>query len=74
MAEKQLGIDETLVKIDDIVSKLESGSVPLEQALELYKEGATLILNCNKMLAEAELTLSKIKFELNNNSEAQDEQ
>ena len=69
MSEKQLGIDETLAKIDDIVSKLESGSVPLEQAIELYKEGATLILNCNKMLSEAELTLSKIKFELNNSEE-----
>ena len=74
MENKQMSIDETLKKIEDIVSKLEAGEIPLEQAIELYKEGASLILNCNKMLAEAELTLSKIKFEFTDNCEVYNEQ
>lgn len=50
---------ETSVKrLDEIIARLEDNSVSLEEAIEMYKEGAELLLNCKKQLEQAEMLVT----------------
>ena len=46
--------EENLQRLEVIVSDLEKGDVPLEQALALFEEGVQLSNSCRKELEEAE--------------------
>ena len=48
------GFEDSLSKLDSIVSQLESGDLPLERALEIFEEGVGLARLCQSHLAEAE--------------------
>ncbi len=52
--------EEKIKRISDIVDMLETNEVPLEQNIELVKEGAKLTKDCKTYLDEAELTINKI--------------
>ncbi|HET9029464.1 MAG TPA: exodeoxyribonuclease VII small subunit [Candidatus Aquilonibacter sp.] len=43
-----------LERIDEIVKKLESGRVELDEAIALFKEGKTLARECEAMLKSAQ--------------------
>ena len=47
-------------ELEKIVTQLERGDVPLEQALEQFKQGVALSNQLQKKLAEAEHTLTKV--------------
>lgn len=49
--------EENLTKLNDIVGQLENDKVPLEKALELYKEGIDLSVDCKKSLESAKLSV-----------------
>lgn len=57
MTKKQT-FEEAINRLEDLVSKLEGGNVPLDDMLKLYEEGAQLIKYCLNTLEHAE---SKIK-------------
>ena len=44
---------------EEIVKKLESGDIPLDDAIEKWTEGMNLANKCNKMLEEANETITK---------------
>ncbi|MFN7927573.1 MAG: exodeoxyribonuclease VII small subunit [Blastocatellia bacterium] len=46
--------EDSLSKLESIVSQLESGDLPLERALEIFEEGVGLARLCQSHLAEAE--------------------
>jgi len=46
--------EDSLNKLEKIVSKLEDGEIPLEESLKLFEEGIRLSRLCNQKLAEAE--------------------
>lgn len=48
------GFEDSLSKLESIVSQLESGDLPLERALEIFEEGVGLARLCQSHLAEAE--------------------
>lgn len=50
-----LSYDAALAQLEQILVKLESGDLPLEQTLSLYEEGAALAKLCATRLDEAEL-------------------
>ena len=52
MAEKNF--EAALARLEEIVKKLETGDLPLEQSLKLFEEGVKLSRLCNKRLEEAE--------------------
>ncbi len=54
MDENALSFEEAMEKLEKIVAKLESGDVPLEQAIELFQEGMKLSHLCNKKLEQVE--------------------
>ncbi len=58
---------ETAVKrLEEIVKQLESGSCPLEDAIKLFEEGASLVKTCEKLLSKAE---QKVKILVNGKEE-----
>jgi exodeoxyribonuclease VII small subunit len=56
----ELSFEQRLARLEQIVTKLESGDVGLDESLKLYAEGAGLIKDCRKTLAEAEKKIAKL--------------
>jgi exodeoxyribonuclease VII small subunit len=55
---------EDLVKeLKEIVQKIEEGNISLDESIELYNKGATLIKQCETLLEEAELKIREISQE-----------
>ena len=65
----------SLQALEDIVSKMEQGTLSLEQSLEAFEQGVQLTRTCQSTLKEAEQRVSKLTqkddgYELNSlNSE-----
>ena len=58
--EKELTFEENLEKLEDIVKKLESGEVPLDDAIDKFHEAMKISESCDKKLKNAEEQISKI--------------
>jgi exodeoxyribonuclease VII small subunit len=69
---KDINFEEALKKLEDIVSKMEHGSVPLDKALSMYEEGIEISQLCLKELDKAELKLKKLTKKLDNSFEVED--
>lgn len=52
--------EEAIADLEVIVKQLETGEVPLEEALEQFKKGMELSKSCQDTLTNAEETLTKI--------------
>lgn len=59
-AEKKVSFEEAMNQLEAIVTRLEAGDVPLEEALEQFKVGMDLSKYCQDTLNNAEKTLTKI--------------
>jgi exodeoxyribonuclease VII small subunit len=57
---KEMSFEASLKRLEEIVIKLESGELPLDESLKLYEEGAALSIICSKKLDEAEQRIVKI--------------
>ena len=65
MAGKKLNFEQSMGRLEDIVSRLEQGECGLDESLKLFEEGARLVTACNEMLDKAE---QKVHLLLNANS------
>jgi len=54
-----LSYEAALEQLEQIIASLESGDLPLEEALARYEEGAALAAFCERKLNEAELRVRK---------------
>lgn len=52
--------EQSLEKIRDIVTELESGELTLEESIEKYRDGSTLIEHTRQLIADAELRISEL--------------
>ncbi len=52
--------EEALAALEQVVSQLEGGQVPLEQSIALYERGDALKKHCETKLDAAELKVEKI--------------
>jgi exodeoxyribonuclease VII small subunit len=57
---EKLSFEEALAALEQVVSQLEGGQVPLEQSIALYERGDALKKHCEAKLGEAELKVEKI--------------
>lgn len=48
-----LSYEQAVKRLEEIVGKLEEGSLPIEESLKLYEEGAALSEFCHRILKEA---------------------
>jgi len=55
-----LSFEDALAELDAIVKRLEQGQGKLDESIAAYERGTALRLHCEKKLAEAEATVSRI--------------
>lgn len=60
MENQSIRFEEAILKLEEIVQKLETGDVPLEDAITLYKKGMELSALCHGKLQNAEKQLISI--------------
>ena len=56
----EMSYELSLERLEEIVSSLETGNLPLEESLRLFEEGTRLTKVCQKRLTEAELRIEKL--------------
>ena len=54
MKQKKISFEDSIKRLEEIVSHLEAGDLPLEQSLALFEEGTGLVKSCTALLDEAE--------------------
>ncbi|BBI16777.1 Exodeoxyribonuclease 7 small subunit [Neochlamydia sp. TUME1] len=54
MNEKELSFEAAFVRLEEILEKMNSGAISLDESLKLYEEADRLISSCQKRLLEAE--------------------
>ncbi len=51
---EKLTFEQALARLEQIVSAIEEGQVPLEQSIDKYAEGVELVKQCRQILDRAE--------------------
>ena len=54
MDKEELSFEIAFARLEEILEKMNSGSVSLDESLKLYEEADKLISSCNKRLNDAE--------------------
>jgi len=49
-----LSFEEALARLEEILERMNAGTISLEESLKLYEEADQLIASCNKRLNDAE--------------------
>lgn len=71
--DKPLGLEESLEKLESIVSSLESGEHSLEESLAKFEEGIQLGKHCRDLLSKAETRVQRlIEVDEEGNVDAED--
>ena len=60
MSPKKMSFEESMARLEQIVRAMERGDVALEESLKLFQEGTELVHNCQKLLDDAQMQVSKI--------------
>jgi len=58
--EKEMSFEAAMTELEEIVSKLEEGDIPLEKAITYYQEGMNLSKLCNDKLKNVQKKMTKI--------------
>ena len=57
---KARSFEESMSRLEDVVSSLETGDLALDAALERYEEGVGLVRTCRTALETAELRVRRL--------------
>ncbi len=52
--------EEAIVRLEEIVEKLNDGSLPLNESLKLFEESTKLAVFCNECLEKAKLKVTEL--------------
>lgn len=72
MEREKLSFEEAFAQLEKVISALEEGSLPLEEAIALFERGTKLANQCSTKLDEAELKVKKLLPLLEGGYEARD--
>ncbi len=64
---KENSFESSLTRLEEISEQLESGDVGLEESIRLYEEGIALAKSCYSTLKNAELKVTELKKQLEEN-------
>ena len=59
-ADEELGFEESLVRLEAVVARLETGELELEQALAAFEEGVNLTRRCSEQLERSERRIEEL--------------
>ena len=60
MSDKKITFEESLSKLEEIIAKLESSDVSLDNSINLFEEGIKHITDCKSALKKAEEKIVKL--------------
>ena len=60
---KDLNFEQALAHLEQIIGKIEAGSISLEQGLEQYSDGMELIQHCRTVLDRAEQKIQRLSVD-----------
>lgn len=60
---EEMSFEDAMGELEAVVSKLDSGQVPLEESIALYERGAALKARCETKLKEAEEKVAKLTLD-----------
>ena len=60
MDKTPMTFEASMARLEQIVRTMERGDVALDESLKLFQEGTELVRNCEKLLDEAHLQVTKI--------------
>ena len=58
---ENVGIEDNLKQLKDIISKMQSDRITLEQSFELYNKGLSLVQDCNNQIEKIEKQIKIIE-------------
>ena len=58
---ENVGIEDNLEQLEDIISKMQSDRITLEQSFELYNKGLSLVQDCNNQIDKIEKQIKIIE-------------
>lgn len=58
--QQELKLEDAFVTLEDVIRKLESNSITLEESFQLYKQGMDLLETCNKQIDRVEKEVLKL--------------
>lgn len=57
---KNLTYEEAFAELEQVVTQLEAGTLPLEESLALFERGQALSKHCGELLEQAEIKLEEL--------------
>lgn len=66
--QKDLNLEEAFAQLDEIVSKMENRSLPLEDAFTYYQQGVQLLKLCNEKISRVEKQMIEIQGDQENDA------
>ncbi len=70
MSKDKKTFEDNIVQLEEIISRLESGDVKLDECIEIYEKGINLSKECMKMLEDAH---QRVNIIVKQNTEADGE-
>ena len=58
---ENVGIEDNFEQLEDIISKMQSDRITLEQSFELYNKGLSLVHDCNNQIEKIEKQIKIIE-------------
>jgi len=59
-ANKEISFEKAMADLEEIVSNLEKGHLPLDDAMSSFEKGIDLVSRCQEQLDNAEMRIEKI--------------
>jgi exodeoxyribonuclease VII small subunit len=69
MAAEKFNFNQGLVKLEEIISKMESGDLSLEESLKYFEDGVKIHRQCHNALTDAEQRIGVLSESDNYNEE-----
>jgi exodeoxyribonuclease VII small subunit len=59
-ANPEMSFEEALARLEELVTRLEAGELPLEETIRTFEEGQALLRTCTELLGKAEQRVKEI--------------
>lgn len=53
-----MNFEQSVKRLDEIILKLENNEISLEESIDMYREGVSLLGSCRKQLEQAEMLVT----------------
>ena len=61
--EKTVRFEQAIEQLEELIDRIESGEVGLEESLAQYEQGMKLIVQCKQILSKAEKKIAKLTLD-----------